>query len=309
MPEVVVPQMVEAEKKTDESKVVRVLFAVPNEGHTVVEAYANRIIGSIHMGKFQQMSKSAFDFKKLIEKYAPEAVEAVMSEYWSKNQVYSTYLKDTQFQFFFVTLGRIFTPYAREEAAKLAIEHGMDYLFMVDDDMECMENLFERLWKHDVDIIAPLAFTRNFPHKPVIYATMEGWDGVRRVNYTRNHFVMNYPKDRLVECDAVGFGAVLIKTSVLKAMAKPLFMSTCGTGEDVFFCLKAREQGFRVFMDTAIKLGHYSHPQLITEEFVEKMRKDLNMEVEKKNGEYNKYPAVNQPLSALPALPDLVLGD
>ena len=298
MPEIVVPQMIEHEKKQETEKVIRVLFAVPNEGHTVVEAYANRIIGAIHTGKFDQMGRAAMEFSALLDKHAPDKKDEILNEYWTSKPNYAKYLNGRRFEFFFVTLGRIFTPYAREEAAKLAIEHHMDYLFMVDDDMECPEDLFERLWAHNVDIVAPLAFTRNFPHKPVIYATMEGWDEVRRVPYFRNHFVMNYPKDRLVECDAVGFGAVLIKVSVLKAMAKPLFMSTCGTGEDVYFCLKAREQGFRVFMDTSTKLGHYSHPQLITEEFVEKMRKDLNMDVEKKNGEYKKYP-----------LPQLILGD
>ena len=298
MPEVVVPQVIEEEKKLDEMKVVRILFAIPNEGHCVVEAYANRIIGSLHMGKFEQLGKSASDFKALIEKHDPEIANKVMDEYWSKNAGYKKYIDGKRFEFFFVTLGRILTPYAREEAAKLAVDHHMDYLFMIDDDMECPEDLFEKLYRWNVDIVAPLAFTRNFPHKPVIYATMEGWDELRRTPYFRNHFVMKYPKDQLVECDAVGFGAVLIKVDVLRHMEKPVFMSTCGTGEDVFFCLKARRQGFRVFMDTSTKLGHYSHPQLITEEFVEKMRRDMKMDVEKKNGDYKKYP-----------LPQVVLGE
>lgn len=300
MPEVMVPQLIEAEKSATKDEVVRVLFAVPNEGHTVVEAYANRIVGAIHMGKFEQMGRSALEFGALLEKYAPDKKEAILNEYWQDKPRYSAYLNGRRFEFFFVTMGRIFTPYAREEAAKLAIEHHMDYLFMVDDDMECGEDLFEQLWKHDVDVVAPLAFTRNFPHKPVIYATMDGWNGGRRVSYFMNQHVMNYPKNKLVECDAVGFGAVLIKVKVLEKMAKPLFMSTCGTGEDVYFCLKAREQGFRVFMDTATKLGHYSHPQLITEEFVENMRKNLNMDVEKKNGQYVKYES---------AIPQVVLGE
>lgn len=298
MPETILPQMIEEDKKTTGDSVIRVLFCVPNEGHTHVEAYADRLVGAMHIGKIDAMGRTAFEIERLISKKNPELASEILKEFWLSKPAYHDVSKGKRFEFFFVTLGRIFTPYAREEAAKLAIEHHMDYLFMVDDDMMCPEDLFERLYRWDKDIVAPLAFTRNFPHRPVIYSVINGWDSTTRTPYFKNQFVMKYPKDQLVECDAVGFGAVLIKVSVLKALSTPLFMSTCGTGEDVYFCLKARKSGFRVYMDTSTKLGHLSHPQIITEEFVEKMRKDMNMEVEKKNGDYKKY-----------AIPNLVLGE
>jgi hypothetical protein len=87
-----------------------------------------------------------------------------------------------------------------------------------------------------------------------------------------NHVVKNYPKDTLFECDAVGFGAVLIKTDVIKRMTPPYFMSTCGTGEDVLFCYNARNQAqAKVFVDTSVKLGHLaSRTQIIDESTYEK---------------------------------------
>lgn len=240
-----------------EEGLYRVLVTIPSEGHTFVEAYANRLLNFSELGRLQERGR-------------------ILKE-------------NPRFEFHYVTMGRMMTPFAREEAAKIAVDVDMDYLFMIDDDMMCPDDLFLSLFKHNVDIVAPLAFTRNYPHKPVIYSCVDGWDSVSNSEYFINHAVMKYPRNQLVECDAVGFGAVLIKGSVLKGVQAPRFMSTCGTGEDIFFCYQAKKQGFRVFVDTATKLGHLSHPINITEEFVDKMRQDVDKNFDKKHEEYSKY--------------------
>lgn len=225
------------------NQVVKVCVSIPNEGSPPCEAYTNRLDNFFYLGMLQQKGHE--------QKLSP------------------------RFEFAIITLGRIFTPLAREEAASQAIEMGADYLFMIDDDMTCPNNLFERLYAHNVDLVAPLAFTRNYPHHAVLYDIKEGWDPVSKENYFINHYIDEYPKDSLVECDAVGFGAALIKTEILKKLSKPWFMSSSATGEDILFCHKARKAGFRVFMDTATKLGHLSHPVEVTEDYVQKVRKEF----------------------------------
>jgi len=255
MSEILQPEQIAAQEKEEGLK--RVLISIPNEGHTHVEAYSNRLVNMFSMGKLEERGK---------------------------------YLKENpRFEFYFFTLGRMFTPVAREEAAEEAVKGDFDYLFMIDDDMICPDDLFLRLQKHDVDIVAPLAFTRNPPYHPVIYASVEGWDNVSNVDYFMNNVVKNYPKDSLVECDAVGFGSVLIKVDVFRKVRKPYFKSTCGTGEDILFCYKARKHNARVFVDTSTKLGHLSHPPVITEEFAKNYWKEIGMNPDKKNGKYEKY--------------------
>lgn len=237
--------------------VVRVAVSIPNMGYTQVEAYCNRLVNFMHLGKLEKEGE-------LLQ-------------------------KTPRFEFLFSVIGRIFTPVARDEAAKLALESDCDYLYMIDDDMLCPDDMFERLYAHNVDLIAPLAFTRNAPHKPVMYNIMEGYDTITKRDYFMNTVVMNYPKEQLVECDAVGFGAALIKIEVLKKMKAPYFMSTCGTGEDIFFCHKAKKLGFRVFMDTSVKLGHLSHPLNVDEDYVNQYRKnDPNFE-KRHTGQGAKY--------------------
>lgn len=247
-------EVVNAEDIKKEEGVINVLVAIPNEGHAPVEAYANRLVNFMNLGKIQERGR-------LLK-------------------------SNPRFEFYFVTLGRIFTPLARELAAEQCLAAGCDYLFMIDDDMICPDDLFERLYAHDVDIVSPLAFTRNFPHHPVMYALEEKFDPVTQAHGYKRRIVHNYPKDRLVECDAVGFGAALIKAEVLKKMPKPWFMCSEGTGEDILFCHNARRLGFRVFMDTLTKLGHLSHPVNVTEDYVTHVRKMGNFEIEKRSGEY-----------------------
>lgn len=211
-------------------KIVKVAFSIPTEGHTPPESLQSIRMMSYHHGKLEVESRG----------------------------------KDVEFQFYDRSVGRMFTPMAREVAARDALAAGMDYLFMVDDDMVCPFNLFEQLYRHQVDIVAPLAFTRNAPYLAVLYKITEGWDPIRRQNYVINEWIKNWPKDKLVECDAVGFGAVLIDLKVLKKIQQPYFMCSSGTGEDIWFCHQAKRQaGARIFMDTTTEIGHIGSPAII----------------------------------------------
>lgn len=268
---------------------IKVLIAIPNMGYTQVEAYGNRLMNFMQMGNFQTERQ----IMALVKDVAPESAEKILAAYKERFQ---RTVGEEVFQFYFVNIGRIFTPAAREEAAKKAVEHGMDYIFMVDDDMICPDDMFYRLYvamqKSGADIICPLAFTRNPPYKPVLYASIEGWDPVNKSDYFINNVVMNYPKNKLVEADACGFGAVLMKTWMLGKIEPPWFMSSEGTGEDILFCYKSKKVGARVFMDTTFNIGHLSHPQIITEAFVDNYRKSVDTESEKRYPEFSKYKAL-----------------
>jgi len=268
---------------------IKVLIAIPNMGYTQVEAYGNRLMNFMQMGNFQTERQIA----ELIKEHAPDAYAKIIGEYETQTR---RKIGDEVFQFYFVNIGRIFTPAAREEAAKKAVEHEMDYLFFIDDDMICPDDIFLRLYKSmqqsGADVICPLAFTRNPPFKPVLYASVEGWDPIHRSDYFINNVVMNYPKNKLVQADACGFGAALIKTWLFKTIEQPWFMCSEGTGEDILFCYKTKKAGGRVFMDTTFNIGHLGHPQIVTEDFVEQYRKNTDPDAVKRYPAFSKYEAL-----------------
>lgn len=242
-----------------EEKVLKVLVGIPLKGHTPPLSYHDRMMLWHYLG------------------YREATEEATH--------------KTPRYKFALGAIGEMLIQYARERLVESALELNCDYLFMVDDDMLSPPDLFYRLAAHDKDIVAALAFTRNPDHKPVIYETMEsGFDqatGIKYGGFTR--FVNNYPKNQLVECDAVGFGAVLIKTEVFRNVKRPWFFGMEGTGEDITFCVKAKKAGFRVWMDTSIKLGHLGAPTIITEEYSEAWNKMTDDQREKLYGRFRKY--------------------
>jgi hypothetical protein len=241
----------------DDPNVRRVLVGIPLKGHTPPSSYHDRMLMAYYLGG-----------KELDQKHRKEV---------------------PRYEFIWISTGEIFVPFAREMLAEASLRYDCDYLFMVDDDMMAPVDLFYKLVKHDADIVAPLAFTRNPPHRPVMFKTVEGYDKVIGKSYFINTPVFNYPRDKFVECDAVGFGSVLIKTEIFKKMAKPYFMGSTGTGEDIHFCLAAKKLGYKVFMDTAVKLGHLSSPIVVTEEYSDSFNKMSQEEKDKFFGSYTKY--------------------
>jgi hypothetical protein len=243
--------------------VKKVAISIPNEGHTLPEAYDNHLVMSTHLGIMQERWK------------------------WQK--------RNPRYEFYWFTAGRLFTAMAREKLITQALIDDMDYILMYDDDMLLPLDMVDRMLADveelpQIDVLAPLAFMRNYPHYPVIYTTREGYDSDRHEPYFINQFVKHYPKNSLIECDAVGFGAVLINMRIVKKMTPHYFFSTTGTGEDIYFCMKARQEAqARIFTDTSIKLGHLSNPKIIDEAVYEQTLKEKGEAVEELPHKYTVY--------------------
>lgn len=242
------------QKQTFKPIIKRIAMSIPSEGHTLPEAYDNHLVLAFHLGALQ--------------------------EKWKNEN------RPIQYEFYWYTVGRLLTAMAREKLVQEALKTNMDYIIMYDDDMLLPIDMVERMIEDvennpQIDVLAPLAHMRNAPHYAVIYTTTEGYDDKAHAPYFVNNFVKNYPKDTLTECDAVGFGAVMINMNTVRKMTPPYFFSTTGTGEDIYFCIKAKQDaGARIFMDTRIKLGHLSAPRVIDEEYYLNWIKENNHEIE-----------------------------
>ena len=145
---------------------------------------------------------------------------------------------------------------SRDSIAAFAVNKGYDYVLFADSDMIFSSDDLNKLLAHDADIVSGLYVTRNGENKNVCYKEV----------ITRRRFPPRAPK--LVHdptttgygpVAACGFGFCLIKTDVIKCMAKrykSLFEPFDGGGEDIAFCLRARKCGYEIFTDRDVKLGH-----------------------------------------------------
>lgn len=132
--------------------------------------------------------------------------------------------------------------------------------FMGDDHVfspEMVLKLLVQMYKNDLDIIVPLCFRRSFPPAPVIY-TYEEKDG-SDLWYPIN--LDDHPEGGLIEIDACGSAGMIVRQRVITKMLEegkmPWFELGVGqSGEDLYFCKKAKDLGFKVHCDLDMSLGH-----------------------------------------------------
>lgn len=138
---------------------------------------------------------------------------------------------------------------AREKIAQHAVERGFDYVLFVDSDMVFPPDLIAQLLKHDKDIVSGACFARKAPHFPCFFSSISSEKCQPMTEYSRG----------LVEVAGVGAACVMIKTQVFKdiyASGQLCYFPIVNLGEDVAFCRRAIELGYKVFVDTNLQIGH-----------------------------------------------------
>lgn len=155
--------------------------------------------------------------------------------------------------------------WARNELARLARDHVNEYtgekfthvLWLDDDHVFNPDMLLWLARNQDKDVVSALYFGRAERNLPVVYVKDEGGDKYK-------HFALVEVPPDLCEVDAIGFGACLMRRDVLDRVPDPWFMfNSCG--EDIYFCVHAKEADVKIWCDGAYKLGHIGEPAIVTE--------------------------------------------
>ncbi|MBQ3281687.1 MAG: glycosyltransferase [Eubacterium sp.] len=160
---------------------------------------------------------------------------------------------------------------ARNNLAKTAVDLGVDWVFWLDSDMVFPPDTLLRMLKtckeQDIDFLTGVYFRRVAPFTPVLFKEMSD-DGHEAEEFKE------IPKDELFEVRACGFGCVLMKTNVIVDVFSTfmnMFTPIEGSGEDISFCIRARQCGYKVVADPTIPLGHVGHA-VITRQYWEAIK-------------------------------------
>jgi len=147
------------------------------------------------------------------------------------------------------TVPRMVTHEARNALAKMAIDEGFTHLMMIDSDHVFDKDIVHTLLLYKRPVVGVRAYRRTSPHYPCIFVKDPKLEETEAMTF------VDACNMGLMVTDAVGFGAILISTEVLKKMTYPYFYFS-KTGEDFNFCRDARELGFKIYVDTDIEIGH-----------------------------------------------------
>lgn len=123
---------------------------------------------------------------------------------------------------------------------------GFTHLFFVDADMIFEPDVLDKLLAHDKDIVGARYFKRQGKEREPVVNTRYDMPGA----VMPNHIFKNY---------AVATGCLLIKRAVFEKIPRPWF--SMGTpekqmGEDIYFSVKAKENGIECWLDPTLSIGH-----------------------------------------------------
>lgn len=147
----------------------------------------------------------------------------------------------------------------RNNLVNLALEQKYDWIFFWDDDVLIPPNGLVQLFSRNLDIVSGLYMRRHTPIRTTMMMDVveNGEPAIRAVN--------EFQAGALLGVDYVGAGCLLIRRNVLEAIKNPWFLwqmhredlpASERIPEDIFFCKKAKQAGFKIHMDTSVRCLH-----------------------------------------------------
>ena len=139
-----------------------------------------------------------------------------------------------------------------------------DYLFAVDSDIVFAKDTLTKMLQHDVDMVSGIYRQRKADQQ-----VLEIYKNGTNMEYKDLH------NKGLVEIDGCGFGCVLIKSEVIKAVGYPQFVYKSAINhkdtisEDTYFCHQAKLKGYKIYTDTSILCDHIGKTKYVVEMPVE----------------------------------------
>ena len=184
-------------------------------------------------------------------------------------------IEDTQISIWFNLGSLIYT--SRDQIAKKALLDEADLVMWFDSDMVFNPDTLKKMLEHidnGADFVTGIYYRRTPPFSAVGFKTMElneegtafTWEDLTEI------------PDEPFEVGACGFGCVLMKTEIFVSVFAKfglMFTPIANCGEDIAFCWRARQCGYKIIADPSIKLGHVGHT-IITEDFFKNYQSTLS---------------------------------
>jgi hypothetical protein len=168
---------------------------------------------------------------------------------------------------------------ARNYLVQRALETECDYLWFTDQDAAYRPETLDRLLAWNVPVVGalcmvraatfciPMAFLGEKEDQPGAYHVLvdEVYEFLRaHANYETNdpQAIDPIPEGSLQPVDITGCHCLLIKREVLEALEPPWFNGRPGQ-EDMYFCRKAKEADYPLYVDFSTLAGHATGERII----------------------------------------------
>lgn len=141
---------------------------------------------------------------------------------------------------------------ARDNIASKAVNEGYTHVLWFDSDMVFTDDIFDTLQFCGKDFVCGIFHARRKGYHSCLFKSLKLNDLERFEEYPKEPF----------EVAGCGFGCVLLSVEVLMAVFqryKSCFLPLKYYGEDLAFCLRAKEVGYKIYADPTAVVGHVGH--------------------------------------------------
>ena len=146
------------------------------------------------------------------------------------------------------------------------IKENYDYFFSLEQDVIPPLDILEKLLSHKKEIISP------YFSKPILVGLKDKETGeiknavlefaiiwLQEKNGIKRALPQQVQNKGLIKVGGVGLGCILIKKQVLEKI-KFRYIENKKAFDDLLFCLDAKNQGYKLFVDTDLKVKHLHIP-------------------------------------------------
>ena len=151
----------------------------------------------------------------------------------------------------------------RNMAVETALNTESDYLLFIDDDVLLPMGSLPKLLDADGDIVAGHVLVRGYPFKPMAFISVDKNDPHKGLRHPAD--LSEFGDQEIIDVDAIGTSYALIKTSLLKKIPKPHFVTGISSTEDIYFCIRARQvdPNCSIKVHRGVECAHILWPELI----------------------------------------------
>lgn len=128
------------------------------------------------------------------------------------------------------------------------------WVFLLGDDHVFKPDLLLKMLAHRLDLVAPLCVKRKPPLSPIVFSAETAPGLFKTLNWDE------LPSGGLLEVPATSPAGMLVRRPVIEAVPEPWFeygqADSALMGEDLWFQKKARQKGFKIYVDLDTFIGH-----------------------------------------------------
>ena len=162
---------------------------------------------------------------------------------------------------------------ARDRICSKTIKGKFDYMLQIDSDMtfppDGLCTMLDKMERDNIHVMTGVYVSKDKSHRPVLFTELHK-DDANAGPYSRKRGLRELMLNHIFTVAGCGAGFLLASEHIIRLMmihVRDWFKPYEGLGEDVSFCQRCTEMGYKIYVDKTVKLGHTKYTEYILDDW------------------------------------------